>query len=70
MSKSTYEYYKSKKHLAASRRRKAKDKEILEIVKPIYEESKSRYGYRRTFLSLDKKTLQLLGVGRDRITID
>lgn len=68
MSKSTYEYYKSKKHLDAFKKREDKDKEILEIVKPIYEESKSRYGYRRIFLSLDKKTLQLLGVGRDRIT--
>jgi len=67
MSKSTYEYYKSKKHLDALKRKENKDKEILEIVKPIYEESKKRYGYRRVILSLDNSTLQHLGVGRDRI---
>lgn len=67
MSKSTYEYHKSKKHLDASKRRKEKDEEILEIVRPIYESAKSRYGYRRIILSIDNMTLQLLGVGRDRI---
>ena len=67
MSKSTYEYYKSKKHQDASKRRKEKDEEILKIVKPIYENAKSRYGYRRIILSIDNITLQLLGVGRDRI---
>ena len=67
MSKSTYEYYKSKKHLDASKRRKDKDEEILKIVRPIYEAAKSRYGYRRIILSIDNMTLQLLGVGRDRI---
>lgn len=67
MAKSTFEYYKSKKHIDASKRRKDKDEEILNVVKPIYEENKSRYGYRRIILSIDNKTMERLGVGRDRI---
>ena len=67
MAKSTYEYYKSKKHIDASKRRKDKDEEILNVVKPIYEENKSRYGYRRIILSIDDETMERLGVGRDRI---
>ena len=67
LSKSTYEYYKSKKHLIAVSNRKAKDNEIIAIFRPIYIENKSRYGYRRMILSIDTNTLNKLGVGRDRI---
>ena len=67
MSKSTYEYYKESKHLKAIERRTAKDNQILDVVKPIYEENKSRYGYRRIILSLDSFTMSSLGVGRDRL---
>jgi transposase InsO family protein len=67
MPKSTYEYYKERKHLIAEQKKKSKDDEILSIVKPIYEENKARYGYRRIILSIDKDTLRKLSVGRDRI---
>lgn len=67
MSKSTYEYYKSKKHIKAVEKRQTKDQEILAVVKPIYDDNKSRYGYRRVILSIDNKDLEKLNVGRDRI---
>ena len=67
MPKSTYEYYKSKKHIKAVEKRQTKDQEILEVVKPIYDDNKSRYGYRRVILSIDNKDLEKLNVGRDRI---
>lgn len=67
IAKSTYEYYKESKHLKAEEKRKSKDNEILSVVKPIYEENKSRYGYRRVILSIDSKILSKLNVGRDRI---
>ncbi len=67
MSKSTYSYYKENKHINARNKRLIKDKEILEIVKPIYEENKSRYGYRRIILSISNEDLSSLNVGRDRI---
>lgn len=67
MAKSTYCYYKEHKHLESVKRRENKDKEILDVVKPIYEENKSRYGYRRIILAIDDNTLSILGVGRDRI---
>lgn len=51
----------------AENRRKIKDDEILKIVKPIYLENKSRYGYRRIILSISDENLINLGVGRDRI---
>ena len=67
LSKSTYEYYKSDKHLKALDKRQTKDNEILAIFRPIYIENKTRYGYRRMILSIDTNTLNKLGVGRDRI---
>ena len=67
MPKSTYEYYKSKKHIKAFEKRQIKDQEILEVVKPIYDDNKNRYGYRRVILSIDNKDLEKLNVGRDRI---
>ena len=67
LSKSTYEYYKSNKHINAINKRKNKDDEILAIFRPIYIENKTRYGYRRMILSLKDEELKNLGVGRDRI---
>ena len=67
LSKSTYEYYKSKKHLNAVIKKETKDNEILAIFRPIYIENKARYGYRRMILSIKDEELKDLGVGRDRI---
>ena len=67
LSKSTYEYYKSDKHIKALNKRQIKDNEILAIFRPIYIENKSRYGYRRMIISLKDEELKTLGVGRDRI---
>lgn len=67
MSKSTYCYYKESKHLKALNRRIDKDKQILDIVKPIYDDNKSRYGYRRMMLAIKSEDLEKLNVGRDRI---
>ena len=64
LSKSTYEYYKSKKHLCVAQRKANKDNEILSIIKPMFEKHKSRYGYRRIILSLNK---DLHGVNHKRI---
>lgn len=51
LSKSTYEYYKTIKHLNYVKRRKEEDKKILAIIRPVFEHHKSRYGYRRIILS-------------------
>lgn len=64
LAKSTYEYYKSKKHLNAIQRKENKDKEILDIIKPTFDKHKSRYGYRRIILSLRDK---LNGINHKRI---
>lgn len=67
MSKSSYEYYKEKKHLEAEKRRENLNQAILDVVKPIYSKSKKTYGFRRIILSIDDKTKSKLGVGRDKI---
>ena len=67
LSKSTYEYYKSIKHLNAINKRIDKDSEILAIFRRVYIDNKTRYGYRRMILSLKDEELRNLGVGRDRI---
>lgn len=64
LAKSTYEYYKTKKHLDAVQRKEIKDKEILDIIKPTFEKHKSRYGYRRIILCL---ITELKGVNTKRI---
>ena len=64
LAKSTYEYYKSKKHLNAIQRKENKDKEILDIIKPTFDKHKSRYGYRRIILSLKD---ELMGINHKRI---
>ena len=64
LAKSTYEYYKSKKHLNAIQRKENKDKKILDIIKPTFDKHKSRYGYRRIILSLKD---ELMGINHKRI---
>lgn len=58
LKKSTYEYYKSQKHLNAYTRKVAEDKIIIDQIKAIFNEHKSRYGYRRVYLEL-KKTIKI-----------
>jgi len=58
LKKSTYEYYKSKKHLNASKRKEVEDNKITNQIKAIFDEHKSRYGYRRVYLEL-KKTIKI-----------
>lgn len=58
LKKSTYEYYKSQKHLNACTRKVVKDKIIIDQIKTIFNEHKSRYGYRRVHLEL-KKTIKI-----------
>lgn len=64
LAKSTYEYYKSDKHLNAVQRKETKDEEILAIIKPVFEKHKSRYGYRR--VQSETKS-ELKGVNHKRI---
>ena len=54
LKKSTYEYYKSQKHINACKRKETKDSEVLEKIKKIFIFHKSRYGYRRMHLELNK----------------
>lgn len=54
LKKSTYEYYKSQKHLDAHKRKETEDKKILNQITIIFDEHKSRYGYRRVHLELQK----------------
>ena len=54
LKKSTYEYYKSKKHIKANQRRKTEDTKLLNQIKEIFYKHKSRYGYRRVYLELIK----------------
>ena len=51
LSKSTYEYYKTDKHLNYINRKKEEDDSILAIITPAFEHHKSRYGYRRIILA-------------------
>ena len=64
LSKSTYSYYHSDKHIQADKRRKDEDERLLSIIKPIFEHHKSRYGYRRIILALKDK---LAGINHKRI---
>jgi len=64
LSKSTYEYYKSKKHLCSEQRKVNKDNEILSLIQPMFKKHKSRYGYRRIILSLSN---DLQGINHKRI---
>ena len=64
LSKSTYSYYHSDKHIKADKRRKEEDERLLSIIKPIFEHHKSRYGYRRIILALKDK---LAGINHKKI---
>jgi len=64
LSKSTYSYYHSRKHLNAANRRKEEDDRILSFILPVFEHHKSRYGYRRIVLALKD---ELSGVNHKRI---
>ena len=64
LSKSTYSYYHSDKHIQADKRRKEEDERLLSIIKPIFEHHKSRYGYRRIILALKDK---LAGINHKKI---
>ena len=64
LSKSTYEYYHSKKHLNALYNRALKEDEILSIIKPTFIHHKSRLGSRRIKLALNDK---LNGVNHKRL---
>ena len=55
LSKSTYEYYKSKKHLNSIQNKAIKEDKILSIVIPIFTHHKKRYGSRRVILSAKDK---------------
>lgn len=46
LKKSIYEYYKSQKHLNACKRKETEDNKTLNRIKEIFDEHKSRYGYR------------------------
>ena len=59
LSKSTYFYYHSDKHIKADKRRKDEDERLLNIIKPIFEYHKSRYGYRRIILALKGKFIPI-----------
>ena len=64
LSKSTYSYYHSDKHIEAEKRRKEEDDRILAIITPVFEHHKYRYGYRRIILALKDK---LAGINHKRI---
>ena len=63
LSKSTYSYYHSDKHLNAVNRRKKENDRILTIILPVFEYHKSRYGYRRIILAIE----ELKGINHKRI---
>ena len=58
LKKSTYEYYKSQRHLSAYKRKETEDIKIANQIKAIFDKHKSRYGYRRIHLEL-KKTIKI-----------
>lgn len=64
LSKSTYFYYHSDKHIQADKRRKDEDDRILAIIIPVFTHHKSRYGYRRIILALKD---ELTGINHKRI---
>lgn len=63
LSKSTYCYHHSDKHLKSVDKRKEEDGRILALILPVFEHHRSRYGYRRIILA----TEQLKGVNHKRI---
>lgn len=55
LSKSTYEYYKSSKHLNSIYNKASKEDKILSIVVPIFTHHKKRYGSKRVILAAKNK---------------
>ena len=55
LSKSTYEYYKSSKHINSLHSRALKEDKILSIVVPIFTHHKKRYGVKRVILAAKDK---------------
>ena len=51
LSKSTYEYYKSSKHINSLHSRAIREDKILSIVVPIFNHHKKRYGVKRVILA-------------------
>ena len=51
LKRSTYAYYKPDKHLKAQRRKEEDERHILEIIRPVFEHHKGRYGSRRIKLA-------------------
>ena len=64
LSKSTYSYYHSKKHLDAQKQKDEEDERIYQIILPVFEHHKGRYGYRRIILAL---ATELEGINHKRI---
>ena len=64
LSKSTYSYYHSIKHINAVNKRKNEDGRILGIILPVFTHHRERYGYRRIILALND---ELRGINHKRI---
>lgn len=64
LSKSTYEYYKSSKHLIAKSNRVNEDTRILELITPLFNHHKQRYGVRRIIKSLEN---ELKGINHKKV---
>ena len=64
LSRSTYSYYHSAKHINAVNRRREDDDRILSLILPVFEHHRSRYGYRRIILALND---ELKGINHKRI---
>ena len=63
LSKSTYSYYHSIKHINAVNKRKNEDDRILGIILPVFTHHRERYGYRRIILAIP----ELSGINHKRI---
>ena len=63
LSKSTYEYYHSKKHLNVIYNKAKEEDRILSIIIPIFTHHKSRYGSRRVILA----SKELQGINHKKI---
>ena len=63
LSKSTYSYYHSVKHINAVNKRKNEDDRILGIILPVFTHHRERYGYRRIILAIP----ELSGINHKRI---
>ena len=55
LKKSTYEYYKSKRHLNYIETKIKDDSEVFTKIMKIYNKNKGRYGYIRVNLELNKE---------------